>query len=221
MKIKPHKKFENIFWLDNKICTKNLVKGKQVYGEKIIKIKNNEYRIWDPRRSKPSAAIYKKIQTFPIKSGTKILYLGIASGTTASHFSDIIGKKGIIYGIEISERVLRELLEVAEDRKNIVPILADAQTPEKYSWIEQVDVVYADVAMREQSDILIRNCEYFLKDDGYAIIAIKARSIDVTKSPTKIYNQQRKILERHFKVKEFVILDPYEKDHCMFILKKK
>lgn len=221
MKIKPHKKFENIFLADNKICTRNLVKGKQVYGEKLLKIKNDEYRIWDPRRSKPSAAIHKKLQTFPIKRGTKILYLGIASGTTASHFSDIIGKDGIIYGVEISERVLRELLEVAQDRKNIVPILADAQTPEKYSWVEKVDIVYADVAMREQSDIIVRNCKMFLKDDGYAVIAIKARSIDVTKPPTKVYEQQRKILEKYFKVKDFVILDPYEKDHCLFVLKKK
>ncbi len=221
MKIKPHKNFENVFWLEEKICTKNLTKGKQVYGEKLIKIKNDEYRLWDPRRSKPSAAIYKKLKIFPIGKGTKILYLGIASGTTASHFSDIIGKDGIIYGVEISERVLRELLEVAENRKNIVPILADAQTPEKYSWVEKVDIVYADVAMREQSDIIVRNCEMFLKDDGYGIIAIKARSIDVTKNPTEIYEQQRKILEKYFKVKDFVILNPYEKDHCLFVLKKK
>lgn len=221
MKIKPHKKFENIFLVNDKLCTKNLTKGKSVYGEKIIKIKNDEYRAWDLRRSKLAAAIKKNIQNIPIKKDTKILYLGIASGTTSSHLSDIIGKNGIIYGIEISERVLRELLDVAKDRKNIVPILADAQTPEKYSWVEKVDVVYADIAMREQSDILIRNCKIFLKDNGYAIIAIKARSIDVTKPPKRIYDQQRKILEKYFKVKDFVVLDPYEKDHCLFILKKK
>jgi len=221
MKIKPHKKFQNIFLVDNKLCTRNLTKGRSVYGEKIIKVKNDEYRIWDIRRSKLAAGIQKNIQNLPIKKDTKILYLGIASGTTSSHISDIIEKNGIIYGIEISERVLRELLDIAKERKNIVPILADAQKPEEYNWVEQVDVVYADIAMREQSDILIRNCKMFLKENGYAIIAIKARSIDVTKPPKRVYDQQRKILEKYFKVKDFVILDPYEKDHCLFVLQRK
>lgn len=71
MKIKPHKKFENIFLADNKICTRNLVKGKQVYGEKLLKIKNDEYRIWGPRRSKPSAAIHKNFKHFLLKEEQK------------------------------------------------------------------------------------------------------------------------------------------------------
>ncbi len=107
----------------------------------------------------------------------KVLYLGIASGTTSSHFSDIIGKEGIIYGIEISERVLRDLLPVSEERKNIMPILADARKPEEYPWIEQVDLIYADIALKEQSEILIRNAKMFLKPDGFGMIAVKSRSI--------------------------------------------
>jgi len=151
----------------------------------------------------------------------KILYLGAASGTTVSHFSDIVGKEGLIYAIEISERVLRDLLPHAEKRRNIVPSLMDARMPERYSWIEQVDFVYADVAIKDQSEVLIRNAKMFLKPKGFAMIAIKSRSIDVTKNPKIVYKEQRKILGTFFNVIDFVTLNPYERDHGYFVLKRK
>lgn len=221
VKIKPHKNFENIFWLDKKLCTENLIPGERVYGERLIKTKKGEFREWDARRSKPSAAIYKGLHHFPLKKGMKVLYLGFASSTTGSHFSDIIGKDGIIYGIEISERVLREALPVAKVRGNIVPLLADARMPDTYPWIEQVDLVYADIAIKDQSVVLIRNARVFLKSGGFGMIAIKARSIDVTEKPKIVYKNERKKLEEFFNITDFVTLEPYERDHCMFILKSK
>jgi len=220
MKVKRHKLFEGVFWVNGRLATKNLVPGMKVYGEKLVKTKIGEFRLWDAYRSKPVAAIYKGLKTFPVSKGDKILYLGVASGTTASHLSDIVGKKGIIYGIEISERVLRDLLPVAEARKNIVPILANARLPETYYWIEEVDLVYADVAIPDMSEVLVRNCERFLKEGGYAMIAIKARSIDVTARPRKVFEREKEKLKKHFKVIDFVVLDPYEKDHCMIVMKK-
>lgn len=221
VKIISHKNFKNLFWVNDKLCTKNLVPGKKVYDENLIQSKEGEFREWDAHRSKPAAAIYKSLHQFPLKDEMKILYLGVASGTTCSHFSDIIGNKGIIYGIEIGERVLRELLPVAEIRKNIVPILADARKPEDYPWIEKVDLVYADIAIKEQSEILIRNARIFLKPEGFGMIAIKSRSIDVTKNPKIVYKEQRGILESFFNVIDFVTLDPYERDHGFFVLKRK
>jgi fibrillarin-like pre-rRNA processing protein len=220
-KQKPRQNFEHTFWIGNKICTKNMIPGKKVYDEFLINSKDGELRTWDPRKSKPAAAIHKGLHHFPIKEGMKVLYLGIASGTTSSHFSDIVGKQGIIYGIEISERVLREILPLAKERENIVPILADARKPEDYSWIEEVDLVYADIAIKDQSEVLIRNCKQFLKPDGFAMIAIKSRSIDVTKRPTEVYKNQRKILEEFFHVTDFTELNPFEKDHGFFVLKRK
>jgi len=221
VKIDPHKKFQDLYWINNKLCTKNLVPGQKVYDEKLIETKQGEFREWDAHRSKPAAAIYKNIHQFPLKKGMKILYLGVASGTTCSHFSDIIGKEGIIYGVEIGERVLRDLIPVAEKRKNIVPILADARKPEEYPWVEQVDLVYADIAIKEQSKVLIRNAKIFLKPKGFGMIAIKSRSIDVTKNPKVVYKEQRKILEGFFNVIDFVTLNPYERDHGYFALKRK
>ena len=220
VKVKEHKFFEGVYWVNGRLATKNLVPGVKVYGERLVKTKMGEFRLWDAYRSKPAAAIYKGLKTFPVLRGNKILYLGIASGTTASHMSDIIGKSGIIYGVEISERVLRDLLAVAEKRKNIVPILANARLPESYSWVEEVDLVYADVAIPDMSEVLVRNCERFLKEGGYAMIAIKARSIDVTAKPRKVFEKEKEKLRKYFKIIDFVILDPYEKDHCMIVMKK-
>lgn len=220
-KIRQHQKFENVFWIDNRLATENLTPGEQVYGERLVKVKGKEYRLWDATRSKPAAAIHKKLHHFPLKKGMKILYIGFASATTGSHFSDIIGKKGLIYGIEISERTLREALPVSKKRGNILPILADARMPENYSWIEQVDLLYADIAIKDQSDVLIRNAKIFLKPNGFAMIAIKARSIDVTEKPSVIYKKERKKLEEFFTVTDFVTLNPYERDHGFFVLKKK
>lgn len=221
VKITPHKKFENVFWINNRFCTKNLVPGQKVYDEKLIETKQGEFREWDAHRSKPAAAIHKNLHQFPLKKGMKILYLGVASGTTCSHFSDIVGKEGIIYGVEIGERVLRDLISVAEKRNNIVPILADARKPEDYPWVEQVDLVYADIAAKEQSEILIRNARMFLEPKGFGMIAIKSRSIDVTKNPKIVYKEQRKILNGFFNVIDFVTLNPYERDHGYFVLKRK
>ena len=102
-KPKPKKDFEHTFWLGDKLCTRNMIPGKKVYDEFLFKSKKGELRSWDPWRSKPAAAIHKGLNHFPLKQGMKVLYLGVASGTTCSHFSDIVGKEGVIYGIEISD----------------------------------------------------------------------------------------------------------------------
>ncbi len=214
-------KFDGVFKIDGKIATINLVPGQKVYGEELIKEKNVEYRVWDFWRSKPAAAIKNGLKKFPLKNGMKILYLGIANGTTSSHFSDIVGKEGIIYGVEISERPFRELLPTAEKRGNIIPILGNARKPDDYSdkVLDKVDVVYEDVASDDQIEILIRNCRRFLKKDGFAIIAIKSQSIDVTRNPKEIYAECLKELEKHFVILEKIELDPYEKHHMFVVMK--
>lgn len=222
MSVKPYKNFEGIFSIDGRFATKNLVPGEKVYGEQFVEEGNVEYRVWDFYRSKPAAALKKGLKIFPLKFGMKVLYLGIASGTTASHFSDIIGSSGIIYGVDIAERVLRDLVRVAEKRGNIVPILADARKPEEYAnSVEKVDLVYEDVASDDQVPIMIRNCEKFLKKDGYAMIAIKSQSIDVTKPPKEVYESALKEFEKHFEILDKVELDPYEKHHLFVVLRYK
>ncbi len=209
--------FEGVFWVDKKtICTRNLAKGRS-YSEKILNMDGAEYRVWDPYKSKAAAAILKGIKHFPAKRGDKILYLGIAQGQTASYFSDIIGNEGIIYGVEISARAISDLVMVSEPRGNIVPVKADARKPEDYSWIEKVDLVYQDVADPEQVRIIVRNAKAFLKKGGYAMIAIKARSIDVTKDPKKIFKESVDAMKKHFDILDYVELEPYEMDHAFIV----
>ncbi|MEM5852866.1 MAG: fibrillarin-like rRNA/tRNA 2'-O-methyltransferase [Candidatus Aenigmatarchaeota archaeon] len=223
MEVKKHEKFDGIFMIKKNLATINLLPGKKVYGEELVRIGKVEYRIWDLWRSKPAAAIKKGLKYFPIKRNCKILYLGVASGTTATHFSDIVGKEGLIYGIEISERVLRELIPHAEGRGNIIPILADARKPEDYSdlVLEKVDVIYCDVASPDEIDLFLRNSEKFLKPRGHGMIAVKARSIDVLKKPGEIYKEARKKFEEKFEILDFVELDPFDKDHGFFVLEFK
>ena len=83
---------KNIYFFKKKPATLSLYKGFSVYGEKIIKKNKKEFRLWDPNRSKLAAAILKGLKQVPIKQGYSILYLGAASGTTASHVSDLVGK---------------------------------------------------------------------------------------------------------------------------------
>ncbi len=217
------KKFFGVFEINGKPSTINLVPGQKVYGEDLVKEKNTEYRIWDIWRSKPAAAIKNNLKILPLEDGMNILYLGIANGTTSSHFSDIIGKEGLIYGIEISDTPFRELLPLAEKRGNIIPVLANARMPEEYenTILTKVDLVYEDVASDDQIEILIRNCKRFLKPNGFAMIAIKSQSIDVTKDPKQIYKECLKELEKHFEILDKVELDPYEKFHMFVVMRSK
>jgi len=134
-----------------------------------------------------------------------------------------LSKMKIIYGVDIAERVLRELIHVAEKRGNIVPILADARKPEEYQnqVLEKVDLVYEDVADPDQIEILIRNCEKFLKPKGWAMIAVKSQSIDVVKPPKQVYKQCLDKLEKYFEILDKIELDPYEKCHLFLVLKFK
>jgi len=199
-------------------ATLNLVKGNNVYGEKLVKHEGQEYRIWDPFRSKLAAALKKGMKNMPIKNGTKVLYLGASTGTTVSHVSDIIGPSGVIFAVEPATRVARELIEnVASKRKNVMPILEDARKPQSYfSVFGTVDVVYCDIAQHDQTEIAISNCLYYLKHEGVMLLVIKTRSIDVTKDPRAVVMQEAVKLERsRFSIDQIINLEPFDKDHGM------
>ncbi|KUO41870.1 MAG: fibrillarin-like rRNA/tRNA 2'-O-methyltransferase [Candidatus Hadarchaeaceae archaeon] len=226
MQVTEHKRFAGVYWVEledgtRKLATVNLAPGTQVYGERLLKIQGIEYRLWNPYRSKLAAAILKDIKKVPIDQGKCVLYLGAASGTTASHVSDLIGSSGFVHCIEISSRPLRDLLIVCNRRPNMVPLLADARQLGSYcALIEKVDVVYQDVAQPDQTEILSANVKAFLREGGYAMLALKARSIDITKEPRDIFRDEMEKLEEELEVVDAKILDPYEKDHAMLVLRK-
>lgn len=225
--VESHRTFSGIYCVtledgSQRLATKNLSPGRRVYGERLISWRHVEYRLWDPFRSKLAAAILKGLTTVPIQGNHKVLYLGAASGTTASHISDIVGSKGHVYCVEFSARSIRELVNnVCSCRPNMTPLLEDARMPEKYlAFVEKVDSVYCDIAQPEQAKILVNNASTFLREDGWTMLSVKSQSIDVTKKPTDVYREEVNILRRHgFTVKDIVVLDPYEKAHAMIVSK--
>jgi len=227
--VKPHPAFPGIYWVtledcSRKLATRNMAKGTVVYGERLIKFRGDEYRLWDPYRSKLAAAILNGLSTLPIRSGSRVLYLGAASGTTASHVSDIVGEGGHVYCVEFASRSLRDLVNnVCAFRYNMSPILADARLPETYSrMLFGVDCIYCDVAQPEQARLLADNADMFLSSGGYVLLAIKSQSIDVTKDPSVVYRQEIEVLEsRGFTVEQVVALEPYDKAHVMVAAQKK
>jgi fibrillarin-like pre-rRNA processing protein len=226
VKVKPHPQFPEIYqvFLEDsaqRLATRNLTLGRTVYGERLIRFKKVEYRVWDAFRSKLAAAIIKGVQTVPITLGSRVLYLGAASGTTPSHVSDIVGEEGHVYCVEFASRSIRDLVNnVAAYRLNMSPFLEDARFPEKYAMFipEKVDCVYCDVAQPEQAKLLADNADMLLKPAGWVMLAVKAQSIDVTKDPLTIYKQEAKVLKtRGFDIKEIVRLEPYDKAHAMIV----
>jgi fibrillarin-like pre-rRNA processing protein len=221
--VKPHEKFHGVHWVitdegEKILATKNLAPGVQVYGERLFKVGGEEYRAWSPYRSKLSAAIWNKIKQIYVTEGFRVLYLGCATGTTASHVSDIIGSNGIIYGVDFAPRVMMQFKQnVVQHRKNVIPIFADARKPKEYAHIVgKVDLIYCDVAQPEQAKILVDNAILTLKNGGHGMIAVKARSIDSVEEPELVYKREIRILEENsFKILEVVNLEPYEKDHVM------
>ena len=157
-----------------------------------------------------------------IRKGDVVLYLGASHGYTCSFVSDMVGEEGLIFAVDPAPRVMRDLVFLAEKRKNIAPVMADANHPEEYvSRVCEADIVYQDIAQKNQQDIFVRNCELFLKKGGYGLLAVKARSIDVKRKPKQLFEEIRQNLEKIFTVIDYKTLDPFEKDHCMIIVKKK
>ena len=204
---------------EKKLATQNLVPGNQVYNEKLVQHKGSEYRIWNPFRSKLAAAIMNDLKNFPFNQKSDVLYLGVSTGTTISHISDIVNQGGTIFGIEHASRVARDFLDrVASHRKNIVPIIQDARRPEEFfSVYKKVDIVYVDIAQPDQTNIAIENCRLYLKSGGYLFLVIKTRSIDVVKDPKIVIKDEIKKLETLFEIKQTIDLHPYDKDHAMVI----
>jgi len=222
VKVYEHNVYKNVYIVElddgsSRLATINMVPGRRVYGERLFKWEDKELREWNPYRSKLAAALLKGIEELPIKQGDHILYLGAATGTTSSHVSDIVGVRGRVFALDVAPRVMRELIAVCEYRPNMNPLLADARKPYEYMHIVGlVDGIYADIAQPDQASIVADNADFFLKEDGYLLLAIKARSIDVTKEPSEVFRQQIEILkERGFEIVDMVHLEPFDRDHAM------
>lgn len=200
------------------LYTRNLVPGRAVYGEGLVRDEGIEYRKWDAARSKLAAYLKRGGRVWPFQAASSVLYLGAGSGTTVSHVSDLC-PEGSIVAIEFSPRVFRDLVSVAEARTNLVPILADAAQPETYrNHVHPVDIVYQDVAQRDQESIFLRNLG-FLRSGGIGFLIVKARSVDVAARPATVYARIRdRLVENGLELLDLRELDPFEVDHAVLVV---
>ncbi|MBW2988254.1 fibrillarin-like rRNA/tRNA 2'-O-methyltransferase [Candidatus Woesearchaeota archaeon] len=209
-----------VFGQGKKLYTINLVRGNSVYGEALVREGGREYRYWDPYRSKLAAGLLKGLIDLNLKSNSIVLYLGAASGTTLSHISDIC-KDGLVFGVEFSPEVFADLFLLAKLRGNVVPMLCDATSPETYYHrLVAVDLVYQDIAQRNQVEIFERNCDLFLKRGGRGVLCVKARSIDVAMPPKKLFREIKHRLRAKFRLLDYHVLEPYQRDHAILVIER-
>ena len=202
-----------------RLYTRSFDPGRRVYSERLVNVGGIEYREWNPSRSKLSAYLSVGGQAYPLRSDSTVLYLGAANGTTVSHVSDIVSD-GTVYAVEFSPRSFRDLVRMSESRKNVNPILADATNPSEYSFaVGKVDVVYSDVAQKNQADILADNMDMY--GARYGILCIKARSEDVAARPEEVFeSSRRRLIERGLRICEMRSIEPYEKDHVIIVAER-
>jgi len=185
-------------------------RGKPVYGEPT----DGPWRLWDAGRSKLGAMLELGLDT-GLVGGESVLYLGAASGTTVSHVADCCGPT---YAVEFAPRPARDLVDVAEGRRNLFPLLKDARQPSTYAHVVEsgVDAVIQDVATRGQAHVAARNRQ-FLRDDGRLLAVIKARSEDVTADPDAVFERVLDDLRETYEVLETARLDRYHDDHLAVV----
>jgi fibrillarin-like pre-rRNA processing protein len=189
-------------------------RGDPVYGEPT----DGDWRVWDAGRSKLGAMLEAGMDT-GLTGGETVLYLGAASGTTASHVADFAGPT---YAVEFAARPARDLVGVAADRDRLFPLLKDARKPESYAHIVEADceAIVQDVATRGQADVALANRQ-FLADDGRLLVAIKARSEDVTAEPDDVFDDVLATLREGYEVLETARLEPYHDDHLGVVARRR
>ncbi|SEW30713.1 fibrillarin-like rRNA/tRNA 2'-O-methyltransferase [Halobacterium jilantaiense] len=185
-------------------------RGEPAYGEPVV----DGWRRWDARRSKLGATLELGLHT-GLSAGDAVLYLGAANGTTVSHVADFAGPT---YAVEFAPRPVRDLVEVAEARDNLVPLLKDARQPETYAHVVEsgLDAIVQDVATRGQADVALANRK-FLADDGRLVAAIKARSEDVTEAPEDVFERVLDQLREGYEVLATERMEPFHEDHLAVV----
>lgn len=210
---------EGVYEDRGRLYTGSACPGRRVYGERLVRSNGREFREWDPRRSKLSAYITVGGRELPFRKESTVLYLGASSGTTPSHVADIV-RDGRVVCVEFAPRMFRELVRNSEGRSMMMPVLGDATKPDEYSmFAENVDIVYQDVAQKKQADIVCDNMDAFGAEWG--MVAVKARSEDVTAPPERIFEEtERRIRERGYRIVDARSIEPYEKDHEMIVFRR-
>lgn len=175
---------------------------------------------WNPARSKIKAAIDNGLSESYLNVN-KLLYLGAAHGYTIAHLYEHFNDHLEIYAVEKSDEMMRAFMPVAQDLANVLPILADANSPDSFAHYvkDPVDVVFQDIAQKEQVGIFIANCKRFLDPHGIGLLALKAPAVNSTAEPAAVFAETRDRLgQEGMTIAQEVSLEPHQKHHRLYVV---
>lgn len=197
------------------LFTVNAEPGVKVRGEELRIVQGVEYRRWDPFRSKLAAFLVQGAPPELLDPPRAALYLGGAHGTTASYLSDAWPATEL-FVVEKSPTAFVPLLALARRRKNLLPLLADAQLPERYlADVGQVEFLYQDVAQRDQTGIFRENAAACLASGGRGVLMLKVRSVTQRRPAGAVVRDARRALEAGgFRIDAEQGLGPFSRDHA-------
>lgn len=212
------------------IWTRNANPKTSVYGESLRRFKGDEYRRWDPTRSKLGAAISRARNTqydlLP-EPGDTCLYLGAGHGTSLSHLHDQVcgannEKDGRIVALDLSPRCLRDLIHLAKSRPGLVPVLGDARKHSVWGIMiaKKVDWLLQDVSQAGQTEIFISAVKRFLKPGGKGLLSLKAASERWSGEDERlIFSKVKEELEEaNLTILEQIDLHGLEDNHCLYYI---
>jgi fibrillarin-like pre-rRNA processing protein len=206
--------WERVYHEGRTLYSINRVPGTSVYGESLPVVDGTEYRAWDPFRSKLAAFLQNGAPPDVLGQPRTVLYLGAAHGTTVSHLSDLF-PEAMIFAVEKSPTSFARLLALAKKRPGLVPILADAQLPERYQAdVGVAELLYQDIAQRNQAGIFSENARACLSSDGRGILMLKVRSVTQQRSTTAVVKEARAtLLAAGLRVVYESALSPFSREH--------
>ena len=225
LRAKPHPRFPGILVVrgnNGGLATPNMVVGESVYGEERFEItgpdfERVEYRMWNPWMCKLAAAVVGGIESIHIQAGSKVLFLG-GNRISVSHISDIVGAEGLVCAVECSNAG-NGLIELSEQRSNIVPILADARHPDKFkARVPTVDCIVVNVCQPDQAKILALNAQFFLKDGGHFVIVVDVECIDTTVHASAAFaSEVVRMKNLGLTPREQLTLEPFRRNHAVIV----
>tara|TARA_Y100001968_G_C19374589_1_gene726937 strand:+ start:862 stop:1566 length:705 start_codon:yes stop_codon:yes gene_type:complete len=210
------------------LWTRNAVKGISVRGERRKRDGRIEWRRWDPTRSKVAAAILRtREDPSPLlpTPGSTCLYLGASSGGTVSHIHDFVcgadnHHGGQLVAVEISPRMVRDLVKLSDMRPGLVPVLGDARKPEqvaafirgKANWIHQ------DLSIADQAETFVKMATSFLSPGGIGLLSLKAASERSSEGDdnSRFQKAERILRESDLVLQERIDLTGLEEQHVVF-----
>jgi fibrillarin-like pre-rRNA processing protein len=181
------------------------------------------FRSFPPAATKLAALVKSGVRSWPFRPDSRVLYLGAGAGTTVSYVSDIC-PRGTVVAVEFAPEPFRALVEVARDRPNVLPVLADAREPATYSVQvgPPADVVYQDVAQRDQWEIASRNSRALLAGGGTLLLVVKARSVDVARPADQVFQDVAgEATAAGYRVLETVDLGTFAEGHALLVIERR